>query len=70
MTVLGNLTTTMKDLTTSTFCVPIVDKFTPIAISLVNEVHWHDPKAKHSGNETTWRYVLQKAFIVEGKSLI
>eukprot|EP00794_Sanderia_malayensis_P006911 gene6911-biopygen5645 len=70
ITVLGNLTKTMKDLAPTTFCVPIIDRFSPIAISLVNEVHWYNPTAKHSGNETTWRHVLQKAFIIEGKSLV
>ena len=39
----------------STFCVPLVDKFSPIAISLTNEIHWNDPTSNHSGNETTWR---------------
>ncbi|XP_066929622.1 uncharacterized protein [Clytia hemisphaerica] len=70
ITVLGNLTKTMKDLKSTTFCVPLVEKFSPIAISIVNDIHWHHPTAKHSGNEKTWRHVLQKALIIDGKSLV
>ena len=70
VSVLGNLTNAMKDLKSSTFCDPLVDRFSPVAISIVNEVHWHHSTAKHSGNETTWRHVLQKAYIIDGKSLV
>eukprot|EP00794_Sanderia_malayensis_P019734 gene19734-biopygen14569 len=70
VTVLGKLTKMMKDLAPTTFCVPIIDRFSPIAISLVNEVHWYNPREKHPGNETAWRHVLQKAFIIESKSLV
>jgi len=70
VTILGNLTNVMKDLKSSTFCVPLVCRFSPVAISLVTEVHWYSSTAKYSGNETTWRQVLKKAFIIEGRSLV
>ena len=69
ISVAGRLTTTMKDLTATTFCVPIVDKHSPLAISIINDIHWNS-SVKHSGIETTWRYVLKKVFILEGRSLV
>ena len=69
ISVAGRMTSTMKDLTSTTFCVPVVDKYSPLAISIVNEIHWNSP-VKHSGIETTWRYVLKKVFILEGRSLV
>ena len=70
ISILGNLTDVMKDLTPITFCVPLIGRNSPLAFSLVNEIHWNSSFASHSGNETTWRYVLKKAYIIEGKSLI
>ena len=69
ISVAGRLTTTMKDLTSTTFCVPIIDKHSPLAISIINDIHWNS-SVKHSGIETTWRYVLMKVFILEGRSLV
>ncbi|XP_066923502.1 uncharacterized protein [Clytia hemisphaerica] len=42
----------------------------PLAYSIVQEVHWNHPTAIHSGIETTWRYVLQTCYILEGRSLV
>ena len=64
------LTGVMKDLTSSTFCVPLVDRHSPVAYSLVNEIHWHDNVAMHAGVETNLRYVLMYAYILEGRELI
>ena len=64
------LTGIMKDLTKSTFCVPLVEKHSPVAYSLVNEVHWYDPVAMHAGVETNLRYTLQHAYIMEGRELV
>ena len=57
------------DLSDSTFCVPLLDKYSPISFSIINEVHWYDDDARHAGNETVWRFVQLLAFIVEGKPL-
>ena len=34
------------------------------------DVHWNDAAVKHSGIETTQRFVLKKAHIIEGRKLI
>ena len=58
------------DLSQSSFCVPIIEKHSPLAYAFINEIHWFDPDANHSGVETLWRYVLKNVFIMEGKSLV
>ena len=60
----------MKDLTASTFFVPIVDKDSPIALSIVEDIHWNHPTAQHRGVEIVWRYVLKEAYIIDGRSLV
>ena len=57
----GNLSLSdvMIDLTSSTFMVPLVDSSSPFAFSIVNEVHWFHPAAKHCGNETVLRYTMK-----------
>ena len=60
----------MKDLSSSTFCVPVIYKHSPIAYSIVNDVHWNSSAAKHSGVETVWRYVMKTAFIISGRELV
>ena len=64
------LSVTMKDLQLTTFCVPAIEKHSPLAYAVVNDVHWCHPDAKHLGVETTWRYVLKKAFVIEGRELV
>ncbi len=61
---------TMYDLSETTFCVPLVDKHSPIALSIINEIHWYHPVAKHSGVETVLRYVMKHAYIIEGRELV
>ena len=65
-----NLSDVCIDLTMSSFCVPLVEKFSPLAYSLVNEIRWYDDDAKHSGNESVLRYVQKNAYIIEGRSLV
>ena len=64
------MTAVMKDLNDSTFFVPIVDKHSPLAYSVINEVHWNDTTVKHSGVETTLRYTLLYCHIIEGRELV
>eukprot|EP00111_Clytia_hemisphaerica_P012237 TCONS_00035946-protein len=66
----GKLTNTMFDLSSSTFIVPVFDRYSPIAYSIVNFIHWYHPVAKHKGVETVYRYVLQIAYIIDGRDLI
>ena len=60
----------MIDLSSKTFWVPLVDRHSPFAYSIVNEVHWHNKEAKHTGVEKTLRYTMQYAHILEGRSLV
>ena len=68
--VVSSITDVMKDLTNTMFCVPLVDKFSPLSYSVVNEVHWYDQVAKHSGVETVLRYTLKYCYILEGRELV
>ena len=60
----------MLDLSQSTFFVPIIDRYSPIAFSIVNFIHWNHPTAKHTGVETVHRYVTQIAHIIDARDLI
>ena len=64
------MTKVMKDLSESSFFVPIVDKNSPLAFSVVSEVHWNNQTVKHSGVETTLRYTLLYCYILEGRELV
>ncbi|MEM7375622.1 MAG: hypothetical protein AAF587_43925 [Bacteroidota bacterium] len=70
ITIVGRYNNVMKDLSSTTFCVPVVDKSSPVAVALVNEVHWYHHTAKHSGVESTLRFVLKEAYIIEGRALV
>lgn len=70
ITIVGKMTEAMKDLSASTFCVPVVDRYSPLAYCIINEVHWYNSTVKHSGVESVWRFVLKKAFIIEGRSIV
>jgi len=63
------MTSVMKDLCSTSFCVPIIDKHSPIAYSIINEIHWYS-EVKHQGVETVWRHVLKTAFIIEGREIV
>ena len=65
----GEMSTVIKDLAAYTFCVPLIYKHSPLAYSLINEVHWHSKAAMHSGIEIVWRHVLKTEFIIFGRDL-
>ena len=69
ISIVGRYTEVMKDLSARTFCVPVTDKHSPIAYSIVNDIHWNG-ETSHAGIETTLRAVLKKTFIIEGRSLL
>ena len=50
------LSDAMLDLSPTVFCVPVVDEYSPLAWSIVLEVHWNNPSAKHAGVPTVVRY--------------
>lgn len=60
----------MLDLTASTFCVPLVDKNSPLAFSIIYDVHWNSKSSKHAGIETTIREVLKKAYVIDCRPLV
>ena len=62
-----NLSDVSLDLTSASFCVPIMDSVSPLAYSIVNEIHWYNNDAKHSGVETVLRYTQKIAFIIGGR---
>ena len=49
------------------FCVPLVSKNSPLAMSIA--LHMHYNVSKHKGVETTFRLSLQHARILQGKQL-
>ena len=60
-----SMTNAMQDLSAATFCVPLADKHSPLAYAIINDTHWNYKVAQHSGVETVWRYVFQKANIIK-----
>ena len=64
------MTDVMKDLCSTSFYVPFVDAHSPIAFSVINEIHWDHKVANHSGNETVFRYVMQVCYVINGKKLV
>ena len=70
VTIVGRFTSSMKDLARSSFCVPVLDKDSPIAYSIALDIHWNHPVCKHSGVETTLRFIMKIVYIIEGRSLV
>ena len=60
----------MIDLSCRTFWVPLVDRYSPFAYSIINEIHWHNKEAMHTGVEKTVRYTLHYACILEVRGVI
>ena len=58
------------DLTSISFCVPIVDARSPFAYIVINEIHWYNEDALHAGVETILRYTQKIAYIVDGRQLV
>ena len=59
----------MIDLSGKSFVVPIVDSESPLAFSILNEVHWYSKTAKHRGVETTIRATMTIAHILQVRKL-
>ena len=60
----------MKDLQQTSFCVPIINKHSPLAYSIVNEIHWYNNILKHAGIETVLWCTLSIAYIIEGREIV
>ena len=65
-----SLCDTSFDLSSSTFCVPMVDSLSPIAYAVANEVHWYHADVKHRGVESVLREVQCVCFIIDGRALV
>ncbi|XP_066912130.1 uncharacterized protein [Clytia hemisphaerica] len=70
ITIVGRFTEAMLDLSTTSFCVPLVDRYSPIAFSIISDVHWNSRVSKHSGVETTLREVNKRAYIIDGRNTV
>ena len=70
ITAVHDKTNAMKDLSNISFFVPLVEKHSPIAYSIINEVHWNNKTVRHSGVETILRYTMQYCYIIEGRELV
>ena len=46
------------------------DRKSPIVYGIINEVHWYNKAAKHSGVETVLRYTMKYAYIMGGRDLV
>ena len=66
----GDMSKVMLDLSSRTFQVPLTDSMSPFAYSIVNEIHWFDHDAMHSGVETVLRYTQKYAHIINGRELV
>ena len=58
------------DLTKSSSCVPVVDRHSPLAFSIVDEVHWYHPDVWHAGVESALRMVNSIAYVIGGRGLV
>ena len=65
-----SLTKAMKDLQSTTFFVPILEKHSPITYAMINDIHWNELAVKHSGIESTWRYILKKVYVIEEREVV
>ena len=57
------------DLCRSSFCVPLMDQFSPVAISIALDIHWNHPDVRHHGVAAIFRQMLKVAYILGGFSL-
>ena len=54
------------DLCRTTFCVPVMDQYSPVAIAIAIDVHWNHPDVKHRGVAAIYRQMLKIAFTIGG----
>jgi hypothetical protein len=64
------MTDTMLDLSLGSFIVPVVERHSPLAYSIVNQIHWYHPTARHCGVETTIRFTMNVAHIFQVRELV
>ena len=52
------------DLCCTTFCVPISHYQSPVAHTVIDEVHWYHPDVKHCGVESVMRQVQLISYVI------
>ena len=57
------------DLCETTFCVPVMDQYSPVAIAIAMEIHWQHPDVQHTGIESMLRQTLSVTHIIGGRHL-
>ena len=55
------------DLSDKTFCVPMVDKLSPVAYAISDEVHWYSFDVRHGGIESVLREVQCISYLIGGR---
>ena len=65
----GNLSNdlNLQSFTGIAFDVPLIDRFSPLAVSIANHMHYN--VVPHMGQETVYRFSLQNVRILKGRSL-
>ena len=58
------------DLCPTSFCVPVMDQYSPVAISIALEIHWYHDDVRHSGIENMLRQTESVAHIIGGRNLV
>ena len=65
----SELCETAIDLCRTSFCVPVMEQYSSVAISITFEVHWYQPDVRHTGIEAILRKMLSLAYIIGGRKL-
>ena len=58
------------DLSEKTFCVPMVDKMSPVAYAISDEIHWYDFDVRHGGIESVLREIQCISYLIGGRKLV
>ena len=64
------MTEAMKDLCSTSFYVPVIDRHSPVAYSIAMHFHWNDKTVLHSGIETVLRKISTYVHIIGGRDLV
>ena len=70
ITAVTTMAEAMKDLCSTSFYVPVIDKHSPVAYSIAMHFHWKDKTVLHSGNETVLRKISTYVHIIGGRDLV
>ena len=57
------------DLSPTTFCVPMMDLYSPIAFAIAMEIHWFHDDVQHQGIESMLRHTEYVSHIIGGRDL-